>query len=80
MSLVYPPVIKMLWTTCARCGRESSCCAKVQFRYGGWNSPTFERACFACASCRVKNMGHWKLAPGWQDEIPPEPQYDCEDW
>lgn len=80
MSLCYPPVLRMVWTECDRCGRESSCCAKVQFRVGGWESPHFDRPIFACASCRVERVGHWKIAQGWQDELPPEPQYDCEDW
>ncbi len=74
MALVYPPVVRMVWTTCERCGHESSMCAKVSFRVGRWDSKKFDRSRMTCASCREKHRGHWIVDSRWQG---PEPQIEA---
>ncbi len=73
MAINSPPIVRMAWTTCKCCGKESSMCAKVSVRVGGWLSKRYDRAVMTCAQCREHNRGNWIIDRRWQ---PPEPQLE----
>ncbi len=81
MAILSPPILRMEWTVCQRCGRESSMCAKVAIRIGGWQSKRFDRAVMTCAQCREAHRGNWLVDSRWQGvDCHPEPKYDGVAW